>query len=119
MDWSEWKNTGVEAVDLCASIIYQHLQARKPLKAIHLWPNMYKQFKGWTEKNLGRELEENEGLQFDSVNIEMGERGQKTPALIEPWPVRPETDYQKWIRTGGNLFVMNRNHKLGSRIILQ
>ena len=56
-----------------------------PVKAIHLWPSMYDQFKRWAEKLIGRELEPGELLEFDTVKIERGDSRQATPILVEIW----------------------------------
>ena len=98
MNWKEYKPTGVQAVDMCAAAIYAHRIKSLPLKAIHLWPDMYKQFLGWAEKNAGRELEPGEGLEFDTVHIEMGARSQSTPLVLEMYSSnKVVTDYDKWI----------------------
>jgi hypothetical protein len=85
INWKEWKGTGVQAVDMCASAILSHRIKYLPLKAIHLLPNMYDQFRLWLEKKSGKELEEGQGIQFDSVNIERGQAQQSTPLLLELW----------------------------------
>ncbi len=106
-DWNTWQSTHIKAVDLCASIIYQHRQREIPLKALHLWPDMYNQFQGWTEKNLGRELAEREKMEFDGVYIERGTRWQSTPALIELWPKKkPKDDWQKWMMGMGRIISL-------------
>ena len=85
MNWKEYKTQGVQAVDMCAACIFAHRLKSQPIKAIHLLPRMYDQFKQWTERKLGRELEDGELLEFDSVKIEKGYKGQSTPLVIEMW----------------------------------
>ena len=89
-NWNEYTRQYVQAVDMCAACIFSHRQRMIPIRAIHLLPNMYGQFKLWTEKNLGRELLPEEELQFDDVKIALGDSKQKTPLLVELW-----ADYQK------------------------
>jgi hypothetical protein len=97
-DWNTYKATGIQAVDMCAAAIFSHRKQSLPLKAIHLWPDMYKQFLGWTEKNLKRELEKDEKMEFDGVFIEMGTRSQSTPLLLEMYTSdRVLTDYDKYL----------------------
>ena len=52
---------------------------------------MYEQFQSWVQRNLNRELEQGEGMQFDDVNIEKGDKRQVTPILIELWESEKET----------------------------
>jgi len=83
MNWKEYKSQGVQSVDMCASVIFQHRKRFLPIKAIHLYPRMYEQFKSFTQKNLGRDLEDGEQITFDSVEIVKGYSSQKTPLVIE------------------------------------
>jgi hypothetical protein len=92
MNWKNYKPQNVQAVDMCAATIYTHREKLIPIKAIHLLPRMFEQFKRWTEKQLGRELNEGEGLQFDDVNIELGTASQSTPLLIELWNSQKELE---------------------------
>ena len=85
INWKEWKAVGVQSVDMCASVIFTHRVKRLPIKAIHLLPRMYGQFQLWTERTMGKELEEGQQLEFDGVYIEKGQDDQKTPLLIELW----------------------------------
>lgn len=85
MNWKEYVVQNVKAVDMCAAAICLHRSKHLPLKAIHLIPKMYDQFKSWTEKNLERELLPDEKIQFDEVNIEKGWEHQSTPLVLEMW----------------------------------
>jgi hypothetical protein len=71
--------------DMCASVIFSHRVKDIPLKALHLLPKMYEQFQWWTQKQLGRELNEDEQMEFDGVHIEKGYKGQSTPIVVELW----------------------------------
>lgn len=82
-DWKQYKSQGVQAVDMCAASIALHREKMLPIKAIHLLPSMYAQFKNWLEKTMERELLADEKMQFDDVYIELGDRTQSTPLLIE------------------------------------
>ena len=98
INWSTYTRTYVQAVDMCAAGILAHRLKQLPLKAIYLWPDMYKQFKGYVEKNLGRELTPGEKLEFDGVYIEEGTRSQSTPLLMELWAgKKPASDFQKYL----------------------
>ena len=114
LNWQQWERTHIKAVDLCAEVISEHRKKSIPIKALHLWPDLYKQFLGWTEKNLARELAEGEKMEFDGVNIEIGTRQQATPVLIELFKAKREkTDYQKWLRKNGNkALAMNTGKNL-------
>lgn len=81
----------MQAVDMCAACIATHRDKMLPIKAIHLLPRMYDQFKDWTQKNLNRELAEGEKISFDDVYIEKGTASQSTPLLIEMWVDEKET----------------------------
>jgi hypothetical protein len=85
INWKEWKGTGVQSVDMVASAIFTHRLKYLPIKAIHLLPNMYDQFRLWLEKKSGKELEDGQGMQMDSVAIERGSVTQSTPLLIQLW----------------------------------
>lgn len=102
--WKDYERQHVQAVDMCAAAIVAHRVKNIPLKAIHLWPDMYKQFKGWTEKNLKRELQDGEQMEFDGVNIEMGTKQQKTPLLLELWA-------QRELPKEAKIFAMNSRLK--------
>jgi hypothetical protein len=82
-NWKQYKQQHVQVVDMCAATIFAHRQKMLPLRAIHLLPRMYEQFRAWAEKHLGRELAEGEGIEFDSVHIERGSASQSTPLVIE------------------------------------
>ena len=84
-DWRTYEKKGIRSVDECAQAILACLIARKPLKAIHLWPSWYNEFLRWAEKQTGEKYEHGVNLQFDSVDILLGERSQKTPLLLEEW----------------------------------
>jgi hypothetical protein len=85
IDWKTFKATGVQAVDMCANTIYVNRRNYIPVKAIHLVPRLYGQFRLWTEKNIKRELNEDEGIEFDGVYIEKGTDSQSTPLVVELW----------------------------------
>lgn len=87
-DWQQYQRQHVQAVDMVAAVIFAHRAKNIPIKAVHLTPQMHGQFKQWVERNLQRELEEGEKMEFDSVNVEEGSRGQSTPILIELWADR-------------------------------
>lgn len=88
-DWKAYKRQHVQSVDMCAAAIFAHRQKYIPIRAIYLWPSMYEQFKSWTQKNLGRDLEPEEKMQFDDVYIERGDPNQRTPLLIQLWENSP------------------------------
>jgi len=84
----DYKATGNKAVDGVASCIMWHRQRQITLKAIHLKPNLYGQFKLYVEKELmGKELEPDQPLSMDGVEIEMGSILQVLAILPERWPV--------------------------------
>ena len=85
MNWKTYQRQHVQAVDMCAATIFAHRLKYLPLKSIYLLPRMYEQFRWWTEKQLHRELQPEERLEFDGVNIEKGSTGQSTPLLLEMW----------------------------------
>jgi len=85
LNWKEYTTQGVKSVDMCAVTIFTHRQKGIPIKAIHLQPRFFEQFAGWAQKKMGRDLLPDEKLQFDEVNIELGDRLQSTPLLIELW----------------------------------
>lgn len=85
VNWSEYKPVGVQAVDMCASVIFTHRRKFIPIKAIQLWPRMYEQFQSWLQKTMGRELEDGEKMEFDGVHIEKGHSAQTTPIVVELW----------------------------------
>lgn len=85
IDWKNYKPVGVQSVDMCASVIFGNRVKSIPIKAVHLLPRMYGQFKLWAEKNLERELLPDEKLEFDGVYIEEGSDQQTTPLLVELW----------------------------------
>ena len=85
MNWSKYKPVNVQAVDMCAAVIFAHRQKFIPIKAVHLLPRMYEQFQYWLQKQLGRDLEKDEKMEFDSVQIEKGFSGQSTPIVVELW----------------------------------
>ena len=85
VNWREYKPVGVQAVDMCASVIFTHRQKFIPIKAVHLFPRMYEQFQAWLQKAMGRELEDGEKMEFDGVYIEKGYAGQTTPIVVELW----------------------------------
>lgn len=85
MNWKEYRPVNVQAVDMSAAVIFAHRQKMIPIKAIHLLPRMYEQFQWWLQKQLGRDLEEGEKMQFDGVYIEKGYKAQSTPIVIELW----------------------------------
>ena len=85
MDWSKYKPVGVQAVDMCASVIFTHRKKGLPIKAIHLLPRMHEQFQWWTQNQLGRELNPDEKMTMDGVYIEKGYARQTTPVVVELW----------------------------------
>jgi hypothetical protein len=85
INWKEYTAQGVQSVDMCAAAIYSHRLKNIPIKAIHLMPRMFGQFKQWMEKKAGRELTDEDNFQMDGVNIECGNQQQTTPLLIELW----------------------------------
>lgn len=85
INWKEYKPVGVQAIDMSASVIFAHRLKAIPLKALHLLPRMYAQFKKWTELELGRELMDDEKMEMDGVYIELGSQQQSTPILVELW----------------------------------
>lgn len=85
INWAKYEKQNVEAVDMCAAVIFAHRAKYIPIKAIHLRPKMYSEFKSWAQKNLGRDLESHEKLEFDSVHIELGTSRQASQLLIELW----------------------------------
>ena len=85
INWKEYKAVNVQAVDMCASCIFSHRIKNMPIKAIHLLPRMYDQFKQYVERELERELTPDDGLEFDGVYIERGSQQQSTPLLVELW----------------------------------
>jgi len=88
-NWKEYPRQHVQAVDMCAACIFTHRVKFIPIKAIHLYPNMYEQFKQWAGKMRGSEIEDDERLEFDSVEICKGYAGQSTPMVIEVWEQNP------------------------------
>jgi hypothetical protein len=84
-DWSKYQRQHVQAVDMVAATIFANRVKYIPVKAVHLWPSMYDQFRAWAEKLIGRELEPDEHLEFDTVYIEKGTRSQSTPIVVEVW----------------------------------
>ena len=85
INWKEYKPVGVQSVDMCASTIFSHRIKSAPIRAIYLLPRMYVQFKQWTERQLEREILDDEKLEFDGVYIEEGTQQQTTPLLVELW----------------------------------
>lgn len=85
MNWKEYKTQGVQSVDMCASVIFAHRHKDIPLKALHLLPRMFEQFQSWVHKKLGRELDNEEIMEFDGVHILKGHAGQSTPIVVELW----------------------------------
>lgn len=88
-DWKNYTQQHIPAVDMSAAIIFAHRAKNLPIKAIHLRPKLYGEFKKWVEKNVGRELTGEEKLEFDSVNIELGTGRQKSQLLVELWSEQP------------------------------
>ena len=84
-DWSTYQKQDVKSVDMCAVYIYGCLRKNQPLKAIHLWPDWYNEFKRWAEKKSGQVYEDGVNLQFNSIEIKLGERSQSKPLLLELW----------------------------------
>lgn len=84
-DWSKYTIQNVVPVDMCAAIIMEHRAHTKPIKAIHLRPHEYQEFKTWLCRQLGRELNAGEKMQFDDVYIEQGDKHQVSRFLIEMW----------------------------------
>jgi len=91
MNWEQYERQYVQAVDMCAAAIFVNRVKFIPVKAIYLWPLMYEQFKWWAEKKMKREIMPEEGLEFDGVRIEKGDKSQATPLLIELWDSAKET----------------------------
>ena len=110
MDWSKFKRTGIKAVDLCAEIIVQHRQKRIVIKALWLMPDAFKQFKGYIEKQSGREFEDEQQFFFDTIDINLGTNKQPSLVQIELWTDREgqrrQTDYEKWLSGKGKMFAM-------------
>lgn len=84
-NWQQYTRQYNKAVDMVAASIAIHRDRMIPVKAIHLTPEYYSLFKIWVEKKMGRELQEGEKFEFDTVNIELGTTAQRTPLLIELW----------------------------------
>jgi hypothetical protein len=84
-DWRKYQKQNVRAVDECANSILSCLLHNKPLKAIHLWPSWYAEFLRWFEKISKQQYEHGVKLQFDSIEIHLGERSQAKPLLLELW----------------------------------
>lgn len=91
-NWSQYERQNVQAVDMCASCIFTHRQKLIPIKAIHLYPKMYEQFKQWLGKKRGSEIGDDERMEFDSVEICKGYAGQSTPMVVELWEANPFID---------------------------
>ncbi|MGN6416137.1 MAG: hypothetical protein ACTHMC_01505 [Pseudobacter sp.] len=84
----DYKATGNKAVDGVASCIMWHRERSIALKAIHLKPLLYDQFKIYVEKVLlGKELEDEQPLSMDGVEIEQGSWLQRLAILPERWPI--------------------------------
>lgn len=71
-DYSQYDKTYNKAIDLCAACIGHYRAFGKPLKAIYLNPRLFDLFKKGIEVLMGREFEDGEGMEFDSVKIERG-----------------------------------------------
>jgi hypothetical protein len=82
-DFSKYERTHNGAIDMCANIIGCARQNMMPLKALHLTPVYYEWFKSGVQVLMNKPLLENELLEFDGVNIEMGSRYQSKPIVME------------------------------------
>lgn len=82
-NYNKYKSSGNPAIDLVANIVCEARAKQKPLKAIHLKPLFFDWFKGGVEILNGKPLLEDQGMQFDSVNIEKGTFYQSKMAILE------------------------------------
>lgn len=71
-DYSNYDKTYNKAIDLCAACIGHYRAFGKPLKSIYLKPQLYDLFKRGIEHLMGRDFEDGELMEFDSVKIERG-----------------------------------------------
>jgi hypothetical protein len=84
---TDYQPTGNKVIDQVAVIIMNHRVQKIALKAIHLKPLYYVWFKKGVEILQGKALEEGQLMSLDGVNIELGDKFQQKPMLIEPWPI--------------------------------
>ena len=82
-DFSKYERTHNGAIDMCANIIGCARQNMMPIKALHLTPVYYEWFKSGVQVLMDKPLLENELLEFDGVNIELGSRYQSKPIVME------------------------------------
>ncbi len=85
MNWANYQKQNVAAVDMSAAIVAAHRTQILPIKAIHLRPKQYEEFKSWLQTNLKRDLREDEKMELDGVYIEKGSGRQHSTYLVELW----------------------------------
>jgi hypothetical protein len=84
---TDYKGSGNNIVDAIALCIMYHRKKKIGLKAIHLKPPVYDQFKKWFIKEYevtqGKKFSEEILISFDKVDIEKGSIFQSNPILPE------------------------------------
>jgi hypothetical protein len=75
--------TGNRAFDLVLSIVEQEKTKNVPLKSIYLHPLYYNWFRDGIKIVMGKDIEDEKGLQYDGIFIEKGDKRQSKPALLE------------------------------------
>lgn len=84
-NWKDFTPTNNTVVDMCAAIILEHRVKMLPIKAIHLRPVHYFEFESWLKKQIQRDLDKDEKMEFDGVYIEKGDNRQASRFLVELW----------------------------------
>jgi hypothetical protein len=82
---TDYQPCGNKAIDQVAACIVWHQQRNIPLKAIHLAPMYYDWFRKGLEILQGAPLDPEQLMQMYSIDIEKGDKRQKTPILPERW----------------------------------
>lgn len=75
--------TGNRSFDLVLSIIEETKRKNVPLKSIYLHPLYYNWFRDGVKIIMGKDIEDEKGLQYDGIFIDKGDKRQSKPALLE------------------------------------
>lgn len=81
--FNKFEPTFNSTIDYCGNLIECARKSQKAVKALHLTPMYYAWFKSGVQTLMNRPLEDEELMEFDGVNIELGSKFQTKSVVIE------------------------------------